>query len=222
MDDKGHGFRYRVCGFGNHIEQKIVKFKEKLHAMQLCSWCGIVSAKSHCLSCMHMVCEECLEDAKKADITSCWIDKKKFECKNGGDRLRDVVRPRKVHCTNVDNGCDYTGSFWQLDGHLSEYCTRYLKECFKCGERVPYKDFVSHFKTCEGVAGVLLRATDGQSLLDDIRNASKELEQALTSTSSDVRDAVGLLTEQLENLRRQLTGHSDGQADNATVDYCNK
>ncbi|KAH7976051.1 hypothetical protein HPB52_008523 [Rhipicephalus sanguineus] len=222
MGDKRHGCRCRVCGFGNHIEQKTVEFKEKLNAMQVCSWCGVVSAKSKCLSCMHMVCQECLEDATKAGVTSCWIDKEKFDLKDGGDQLQHALGKKIVHCTNADNGCAYTGSLRDLDSHLSKGCTSYLTECFECAERVPFKDLVSHFRTCEGVAGVLLRGTDGRSILDDIRNASKELEQALTSTSSDVRDAVGLFTKQLENLRGQLTVRSGGQADNEKSEYCNQ
>ncbi|KAL1484521.1 hypothetical protein MTO96_050017 [Rhipicephalus appendiculatus] len=223
MDDQRQAFRYRVCGFGNHVEQKTVEFTEKLDDLHTCSWCGVVSAYSSYLSCSHMVCEECLDDANKAAITVCWIDKQNIGTgRTACNNLRCVYEKKIVRCTNVDRGCDYTGRLAELDRHLSESCAWYLKGCSKCGEDVAYKDFFNHFKTCKGVVGVLLRAADGQSLLEDIRNASKELEQASTSTSSDVRDALSIFTEQLESLRRQLAANSEGRADNVKLEDCNQ
>lgn len=221
MDDQRQTFRYRVCGFGNHVEQKTVEFMEKLDDLHTCSWCGVVSAYSSCLSCSHMVCKECLDDANTAAVTVCWIDKQNIGTgRMTSDTLQNFYGLKIVRCTNV--GCDYTGCLRELDRHLSGSCTSYLKECLKCGKAVAYKDFANHFKTCKGVAGVLIRAADGQSLLDDIRNASKELEQASTSTSTDVRDALAMFTEQLEILRRQLTANSEGRAHNVTLDEHNQ
>ncbi|KAH6921999.1 hypothetical protein HPB50_007297 [Hyalomma asiaticum] len=210
MGDKRSWFKYRVCGFGPHVEQRTVEFQETLHSMQVCSWCGVVPGKPYHLSCTHMICEECFRYAEKAHVTSCLIDKKEFECKASCALLSEALGTKTVRCMNVDKGCGYTGRLMQLNRHLSGSCTLYLLECSKCGENIAYKDFVNHFKNCEGAVGVVIRAADGSSLLDDIRNASKELEQALASTSAEVRHAVGSFTEHLESLHRQLAASSEG------------
>lgn len=223
MDDQRKTFRYRVCGFGNHVEQKTVKFVERLGDLHTCSWCGVVPAYTICLPCYHVVCEECMNDADKAAVTVCWIDKQNLGTgRTVTSRLRKFIGVKIVHCTNVDSGCDYTGRLESVDNHLRESCAWYLMECFKCGESVVYKHLVNHLKTCKGVAGVLLRPEDGQSLLDDIRNASTELQQASTSTTSEVRDALGMLTAQLESIRRQLEVNSEGREDNVALNECNQ
>lgn len=212
---------YRVCGFGDHTEWKTVEFVEELNDVQLCNWCGVASAKVGVLACSHMVCEECRTIACNAAAPVCWIDKETLNFVKSFDvGLNDALHHRKVRCVNVDSGCDFTGRIDELNGHLSRSCAFYLKECPKCKEAVVYKDFVSHYKVCTGVAVVFVRAVDGQSLLDDIENVRIELEQASALTSSEVRDAVGLLTDQLEMLRSQLTTRSERRADNVTLDDC--
>ncbi|KAL1466098.1 hypothetical protein MTO96_042951 [Rhipicephalus appendiculatus] len=221
MDDTRHRFMYRVCGFGEHTEWKTVEFLEELNDVQVCNWCGVASARVGVLSCSHMVCEECRTIAYKGAPPVCWIDKETLTSEKSFDvGLNDALQRRKVRCVNVDSGCDFTGRIDQLNDHLSRSCAFYLKECCKCKEAVVYKDFVSHYKACAGVAVAFVDAVDGQSLLDDIENVRRELEQALALTSSEVRDAVDLLTEQLEMLRSQLKSRSEGRADNVTLDDC--
>ncbi|KAH7976024.1 hypothetical protein HPB52_008228 [Rhipicephalus sanguineus] len=222
MDDTRQRFMYRVCGFGDHTEWKIVEFLEELDDVQVCSWCGVVSTKAAVLSCSHMVCEECRAIAYKAAVPVCWIDKETLssEVKQIDHSLNSALQYRKVHCVNFDTGWDYAHRIDQLDEHLRTACAFYLKECSKCEESVVYKDLVSHYKACKGLAGVFVRAVDGQPLLDDILNARRELEQALALTSSEVRDTVGSLTDQLEMLRSQLTMRSGGRADNRKLSDC--
>ncbi|KAH7943977.1 hypothetical protein HPB52_013908 [Rhipicephalus sanguineus] len=221
MDNTRQRFMYRVCGFGEHTEWKTVEFVDELNDVQLCNWCGVVSAKAGVLSCSHMVCQECRTIAYNAVPPVCRIDKETLNSEKRFDvGLNYALQHRKVHCVNVDNGCDFTGRIDKLNDHLSGSCAFYLKECPKCKEAVVYKDFSSHYKVCTGVAAVFVRAVDGQSLLDDIENVRRELEQALALTTSEVRDAVGLLTDQLEMLRSQLTTRSEGRADNVTLDDC--
>ncbi|KAH8032663.1 hypothetical protein HPB51_026176 [Rhipicephalus microplus] len=209
---------YRVRGFGAHTEWKTVEFLEKLDAVQVCSWCGVASAKSSVLSCSHMVCEECRTIAHKEAGPVCLIDKKTLNSQTISDAgWYGALEHRKVRCVNVESGCDFTGRINQLNDHLSTSCAFYLKECSKCKEAVVYKDLVSHYKACTGVAVVFVDAGDSQSLLDDIENVRRELEQALALTSSDVRDAVGLLTDQLEVLRSQLTTRSERREDSLTL-----
>lgn len=223
MDDQRKAFRYRVCGFGNHVEQKTVEFVERLDDLHVCSWCGVVTLCTVSFACYHTVCNECINDADKAAVTVCWIDKQNISTRwTNTDYLRGFYSKKIVRCTNVDSGCDYTGRLDSLDCHLRESCAWYLMECFKCGESVAYKHLVNHLKTCKGVAGVLLRPEDGQSLLDDIRNASTELQQASTSTTSEVRDALGMLTAQLESIRRQLEVNSEGRENNVALNECNQ
>ncbi|KAH7974253.1 hypothetical protein HPB49_013099 [Dermacentor silvarum] len=222
MGDKRQGFKYRVCGFGNHIEQKTVEFTKKVDDVQVCSWCGVVSANSSALPCLHIACEECLEDAKKTAVTVCWIDKTNFNNRYCASGLKDMMGMKNVRCVNVDSGCNYIGRLAELNRHLRKDCAFYRMECFKCEEVMAYKELFSHFRMCAGVKGVFLRATDGQSLLENMGNARKELEQALATTSSDVRDAVGFLTEQIERLRSQLTASSEGRVDDVTLNSCNQ
>ncbi|KAL1468038.1 hypothetical protein MTO96_041744 [Rhipicephalus appendiculatus] len=131
-----------------------------------------------------------------------------------------ALQHRNVRCVNVDSGCDYAGRIDGLNEHLRKSCAFYLKECSKCEEAVVYKDFVSHYKACKGLAGVFVSAVDGQPLLDDVENVRRELQQALALTSSEVRDTVGSLTDQLEMLRSQLATRSEGRADNGMLDDC--
>lgn len=218
MDDKRQRFMYRVCGFGAHTEWRTVEFLEKLDAVQVCSWCGVASARTGVLSCSHMVCEECHFIALKEAVPVCLIDKKTLNSQTIFDAgLNGALQHRKVCCVNVDSGCDFTGRIDQLNDHLSRSCAFYLKECSKCKEAVVYKDLVSHYKACAGVSVVFVDAGDSQSLLDDIENVRRELEQALALTSSDVRDAVGLLTDQLEMLRSQLTTRSERREDSVIL-----
>ncbi|KAL1470860.1 hypothetical protein MTO96_040246 [Rhipicephalus appendiculatus] len=152
-----------------------------------------------------MVCEECRTIAYKAAAPVCWIDKETLSLEKSFDvGLNSALQCKKVRCVNVDSGCDFTVRIDGLDEHLRRSCAFYLKECSKCKEAVVYKDFVSHYKACAGVAVVFVDAVDGQSLLDDIENVRRELEQALALTTSEVRDAVGLLTDQLEMLRTNM------------------
>uniref|UniRef100_A0A6M2D410 Putative regulation of interferon-beta production ovary overexpressed n=1 Tax=Rhipicephalus microplus TaxID=6941 RepID=A0A6M2D410_RHIMP len=217
-DDKCQRSMYRVCCFGAHTEWKTVEFLEKLDAVQVCSWCGVASARTGVLSCSHMVCEECHFIACKEAVPVCLIDKKTLNSQTIFDTgLNEALQHRKVRCENVDSGCDFTGRIGQLDGHLSMSCAFYLKDCSKCKEAVVYKDLLSHYEGCAGVAVVFVDAKDSQSLLDDIENVRRELEQAFDLTSSDVRDAVGLLTDQLEMLRSQLTTRSERREDSVIL-----
>ncbi|KAH8031555.1 hypothetical protein HPB51_019158 [Rhipicephalus microplus] len=164
-----------------------------------------------------MVCEECRTIARKEAVPVCLIDRKTLDSQTISDTgFNDALQHRKVRCVNVDSGCDFTGQIDQLNDHLSRSCAFYLKECSKCKEAVVYKDLVSHYKACAGVPVVFVDAGDSQSLLDDIENVRRELEQTLALTSSDVRDAVGLLTDQLEMLRSQLTTRSECREDSVT------
>ncbi|KAH7932287.1 hypothetical protein HPB52_024779 [Rhipicephalus sanguineus] len=150
------------------------------------------------------VCSWCGVVSTKAAVLSC----------------SHMVCEEKVHCVNFDRSCDYADRIDQLNEHLRRSCAFYLKECSKCEEAVVYKYLVSHYKACKGVAGVFVRAVDGQPLLDDIENARRELEQAFALTSSEVRDTVGSLTDQLVMLRSQLTMRLGGRTDNGKLSDC--
>lgn len=221
MADEQQWFSYRVHGFGKHIEQKTVQFVEQLDDLHSCNWCGLVSAYLYELSCSHAVCSDCVDDARKARVTVCAIDKQAFSY-SFGSAVGCVLQRKIVRCVNFGSGCNYEGHLEGLNIHLEETCTYYIKECFKCGECVAYKDFIGHFKVCKGVAGVFIPAADGLSLLDDIGNVSTELEHALTATTSGVRDAVRSVTEQLGSLRRQLTVSTEVRADGVASDNCNQ
>ncbi|KAH7976518.1 hypothetical protein HPB52_015736 [Rhipicephalus sanguineus] len=215
---------YRVCGFGDHTEWEIVEFLEELDDVQVCSWCGVVSTKAAVLSCSHMVCEECCAIAYKAAVPVCWTDNDKQTLSSVVPQvdhsLHSALQYRKVHCVNFDRSCDYADRIDQLNEHLRRAALSTSRSVSKCEEAVVYKYLVSHYKACKGVAGVFVRAVDGQPLLDDIENARRELEQAFALTSSEVRDTVGSLTDQLVMLRSQLTMRLGGRTDNGKLSDC--
>lgn len=214
MNETRQRFLYRVCGFGDHTEWKIVEFVEELDDVQVCSWCGVVSAKAVLLSCLHLICDECRTIAYKAAVPVCLIDEQTLSSEVKCP-MKYALKLKKVRCVYVDSGCDYTGCLEYLNSHLHQDCAFYLSECSKCEEAIVFKDLVGHHKACRGLAGVFVSAVDGQPLLDDIENARRELEKALAMTHHEVRDTVGLLADQLETLRSQLTS-SEGRADKVT------
>ncbi|KAL1430745.1 hypothetical protein MTO96_002348 [Rhipicephalus appendiculatus] len=64
----------------------------------------------------------------------------------------------------------------------------------------------SHFWTCEGAPGVFLQAADVHSLLEDLGNARKELDNAaLCSASASVlENVVVAVTEVFDRINSQL------------------
>ncbi|XP_075526265.1 TNF receptor-associated factor 5-like [Dermacentor variabilis] len=224
MDEARQKFYYRVCGFGGHTDWKTVEFVEEIDDEQVCNWCGVVSAELAILPCLHRVCEECRTVAYEAELPACGIDKQTLSsaAKDIGTTLERVLGVRVVRCVNVGSGCDYSDSLVRLSDHLCRSCAFYLKECPKCEEALAYKDLASHYKKCKGVAGIFLQSADTHSLLEDMGNARNELEQRLSSTNSNIRDAVGLIMEQLEILRRHLTARSHGRLDDGMLNDCNQ
>lgn len=224
MDDARQTFSYRVCGFGDHTEWKTVEFMDEIDEEQVCNWCGVVSAELVVLPCLHVVCEECRTVVYQFSPTVCRIDKQALisDTKVTGDALKQALGRRTVRCVNVGRGCHHTDCLWSLTNHLRDSCAFYLKECPKCDDAVVLKDLVSHSKKCKGVAGVFLRSADAQSLLEDMGNARNELEHRFSSTRSNVRDAVGVITEQLEILRCQLTASSQGKSEDVMLNGCNQ
>lgn len=212
-------FPYRVCGFGEHVEWKIVDFLEDLDDVQVCNWCGVVSAKAAVLSCLHLVCEECHAIAYAEVAPVCWIDQQTLSSKQelAKSPLNNTLHYKKVRCLKADSGCDYTGSISDLNEHLRWSCDFYFKECSRCERAVVLKDFVSHYKACKGLEGVFVRGVDVLSLIDDIKNTRRELEQVSALTTSEVGDAVALLTDQLETLQVQLT-NSECRLGNVPLD----
>lgn len=216
--------KYHVLGFGDHVSRKTVEFLEEPEDMQVCSWCGNVSASMIILLCSHIVCNECHFVASQAKVTVCLIDQKKLP-NNTSFHSRDDpnVGDRQVRCLNADGGCGFTGRLADLDGHLRETCAFYLTSCSKCGNKVAYKDVRAHFPTCKSAVGVFIQDRDMRSLLEGLTNIRREIEHALTSSSSDsdgLRTALESARERFDALGRQLAKGVPGHAKAESFGAC--
>lgn len=201
--------KYRVAGFGTHVDYKVVDFIDDVEDVYVCSFCGVVGTYPNILSCLHVACSSC-----KSKLVNgvCLIDKKTyFLCTTVEYRHKDpYLREKKVRCLNADSGCSFTGPLSTLDGHLTSSCDFYVTTCFECAGAIVFKDMTNHHIQCKGRGSdtVVLTAADARSLLEDFGNARNELERALDSANTDCRDelraAVASLSEQLARLRSQL------------------
>ncbi|KAH8034970.1 hypothetical protein HPB51_003811 [Rhipicephalus microplus] len=86
------------------------------------------------------------------------------------------------------------------------YCDFNLTTCTKCDESVAHKDMPSHFWTCDGAPGVFLPVAEVHSLLDEVDNARKELDNAAVGSASErtLENAVVAVTQVFERLNSHL------------------
>ncbi|KAL3199386.1 hypothetical protein MRX96_014030 [Rhipicephalus microplus] len=198
--------RYRVIGFGCHTEYKTIDFLEELFATRFCSWCGLVAGEMYMLSCMHVVCPPCQErtfGGATSGFATCIIDRELISVDT------TTVMPNNVHLKLVRcpcHGCDYTGYLKDLNFHMGLYCDFNLTTCTKCDESVAHKDMPSHFWTCDGAPGVFLPVAEVHSLLDEVDNARKELDNAAVGSASErtLENAVVAVTQVFERLNSHL------------------
>ncbi|KAK8773053.1 hypothetical protein V5799_012415 [Amblyomma americanum] len=176
--------RYRVLGFGDHVDQKTVAFLEEPEDLQVCSWCGGVSKAVYWFPCSHVVCNVCTSVASQAEV--CLIDKAKLPGDMRYSRREDnSAEDKQVRCLNVDGGCEFTGRLGDLDEHLRKACAFYMTTCSRCGDKVAYKDVRAHYTACKSAVGVFIHDADARSLLEGLANVRKEIDQALRSSSDD-------------------------------------
>ncbi|XP_049515684.1 uncharacterized protein LOC125941864 [Dermacentor silvarum] len=204
----GERYVYRVSGFGSHVERKLVEFLRELDQAYFCSWCGTVTRNEWLwlVSCLDVVCYGCI---LAFSLEECPVHRKikvtVMELKRSD--YYDVAK-EKVRCVNAMRGCKYEGELRNLDSHLGSSCDFHMVACVRCRRCVPYKDIRNHYPTCKGASEASGSSGAAMSLFEDMRNARKELEQALALTDShehcELRKAVISASEMLVRLEDQL------------------
>lgn len=207
MMDDGARFVYRVMGFGSQVASKLVEFLRELDQASFCSWCSTVTReKMRLVSCGDIACSGCV---CKFFSRKCPVHGKTAEYVMEVDwSSKYDVACEKVRCVNAMRGCKYEGELRMLQNHLITSCAFHVVACVRCRRGVPYKDFYTHSWTCKGASEASGSSGAAMSLFEDMRNARKELEQALALTDShehcELRKALISASEMLVRLEDQL------------------
>lgn len=206
MADSKQRFVYRVEGFGNHVDFKMVEFLRELDAVLLCSWCGALKkTKPRLSSCGDVTCIDCA--TKAYNLEKCPVHGKQISSTVEIKWSKSAANER-VRCVHAMRGCTSEPYFDELNGHLAHHCGFHIVACVRCGCAVPYKDMSTHYPTCKGAAEASKSSCAAFSLAEDLSNARKELEHALTLTNSDdhceLRKAVISASEMFARLEVQL------------------
>lgn len=219
VTDSGKRFVYRVEGFGSHVDFKLVEFSRELDTVLLCSWCGAVKKeKPDLYYCGDVTCKEC---SCENNSVKCLVHGKTLS------RVMEVnwrneydIEGQRVRCVNAMRGCEHEGCLRDLNDHLRKDCAFHIFACLRCGRGVPYKDMRVHFPTCKGATEVSETSGSAFSLAEDLCNARKELEHALTLTNLDehyeLRKAVISASEMFARLEAQL-GREGSRLSDATL-----
>ncbi|KAH8030529.1 hypothetical protein HPB51_008139 [Rhipicephalus microplus] len=202
MADSGRRFAYFVCGFGSHVEGRLVEFLCELNAECVCFWCGRVVGGGMTLAfCGDIVCQKCY---------TCLIHPKKIYKAMELPYHHDAdVGNKKVRCVNARRGCQFEGVLYGLDTHLKMSCAFQFIACVRCWRAVPCKDMRTHFSVCKSASQTTSSSSAAKSLLEDLAIARKELERALALKCTDgehckLRKAVTSASEVLARLQTQL------------------
>ncbi|KAH8031096.1 hypothetical protein HPB51_012816 [Rhipicephalus microplus] len=155
---KPMGREYRMTGFGDFLEWRILRFAEPLPKIRVCGLCGVVAAVVKLLPCTHVLCE-CCEGQAIDGGRLCPIEGASF----AGEELQTLpfsrrdLGERQVFCFNntgdgeQGRGCDFAGKLEELERHFVVECFHGLVRCSKCSGEVARKDAYEHYVGC--VAG---------------------------------------------------------------------
>ncbi|KAL1476190.1 hypothetical protein MTO96_036696 [Rhipicephalus appendiculatus] len=159
---KPSGREYRMTGFGDFLEWRILRFAEPLPKIRVCGLCGVVASVVKLLPCTHVLCE-CCEGQAIDNGRLCPIEGASF----AGEDLQTLpfsrrdLGERQVFCFNNTSdgerggcdftGCDFTGKLEELERHFMVECFHGLVRCSKCSGEVARKDVFEHYVGC--VAG---------------------------------------------------------------------
>ncbi|KAH9372998.1 hypothetical protein HPB48_003376 [Haemaphysalis longicornis] len=198
-------YAYCLVGFGNYLDWKTVEFLERLPDGIVCSGCGVVSATTTKLPCTHVSCLYC-------GSHKCAVDKRS----RAGISVvpaRVAILSKQVRCICSSDGCAYVGRLCELDSHYPSECDFARIVCSCCSARILFKELPGHYAACRNASELSL-ATSAKvaRLIEDLRNAKKELEIAVASGRNDdcvPRASVRLLLDAVERLDAEL---GDGAA----------
>lgn len=195
-------YAYCLVGFGSYLDWKIVEFLERLPDTLVCNGCGIVSANSAVLPCMHVSCLHCNE-------SKCVVDKRNHCGKMTAIQTTVAeLLSKQVRCLCSSEGCEYIGTLDRLGYHYPRRCDFARIVCSCCGARIPFKQLAGHYVACQTAANfVIATSAKVKRLLEDLSNAKKELEVAVASGSKDdslPRASVTSMLEAVERLNAEL------------------
>lgn len=149
------GCQYRMTGFGDFLEWRILRFAEALPKIRVCALCGVVASVVKLLPCTHVLCE-CCEGQAIDRGRLCPIEGASFigeDVQTLPFSRRDLGE-RQVFCFNntgdSERGCDFCGKLEDLERHFLVECFHGRVRCSKCSDEVARKDAFEHYVGCVG------------------------------------------------------------------------
>lgn len=121
-------------------------------AEYLCTLCTGVYYNPTMDTCGHIFCRECIEKhvetIKKCPISGCELTKANL---NPVPFIKQILDKQKVYCKNKKAGCEWTGTYQNLEKHLQEDCNNQLIKCTNkdCEEYLLKLDLNKHLQVCE-------------------------------------------------------------------------
>ncbi|KAH9384428.1 hypothetical protein HPB48_026435 [Haemaphysalis longicornis] len=200
-------YAYCLVGFESFLDSRTVEFLERLPDVQVCDGCGAVPSKPAVLPCMHTSCLRC---SASSYLHKCPVDGREF--RSGQFQVLDTgkneLMAKMVRCLCASEGCGYTGPLSVLGNHFPRGCDFARTICSRCGARFLFKELSKHYTTCNTRASsASLKSAKFKRLYEDLANAKKELEEAVSRISNDEglpRMSVSSMLEAVERLKAEL------------------
>lgn len=215
-------YSYCLVGFDSYLDFRTVEFQGRLPAAYVCDSCGAVAATKMLLPCMHVSCLLCRSRKRGTNnkfAIGCGSCKNVFLEDNVGSvaSVKDHILWKVVRCPEASKGCKFTCTLRDLQKHFPQ-CEYLDTVCSLCNGSVKSKELPKHYAACRTVFTSGARASaESTRLLEDLRNAKKEVEEAMARGSSDggaLREKTASMLEVLERLRIQVTS---GDAQNGST-----
>ncbi|XP_077490207.1 uncharacterized protein LOC144101074 [Amblyomma americanum] len=170
-----------VFGFGGGIDWRPTCFVNPFPSNRVCSVCGLVPPTAAMLPCRHLLCQPCY-DRSGAKRDHCPLDEEPFQEEDvlRSTFSRDTILGRKVHCWNVENGCDAEDSASAMLEHFANVCQFHVVSCPRCNEKVPHRDIARHQESACAPS-----CTREQQRGDNFANAFLEVKEALRKISQE-------------------------------------
>ena len=112
----------------------------------LCHICTLVARDPQQVTCCYKIyCKSCLDTLKKkgqgfiCPTCRCSLEGKYFKDGRGERGIKSL----KIHCTNTDGGCQWTGTIKDIDTHLNS-CTYQLVPCTNCEVKMRRSKLETH------------------------------------------------------------------------------
>lgn len=204
-------FSYCLVGFGSFLDFKTIEFSKQLPDAHICDNCGAVSGQVTLLPCMHVTCKRCCLTKYNSSAciteTTCALDKNVFHENLPTKDVRHRVNERTVRCPNSAHGCNHTCTLRELGDHFPQ-CKFLWTNCSLCGTRIPFQKLPDHYAYGRSLLPSAATAlAKSKQLIQDLTNATKEVEEAVTEKSRDqpeLRQKMDSVLEVLGKLRVQV------------------